>query len=155
IAQATASAGGDAFTRARDAEISRIEASCQAGQAGKHCEVVTLYQGGQYKLYAYHRYDDLRLVFAPEYDAAFFGGDPDHFNFPRYDFDVGFLRLYENGHPVATPQHLQWRSTPIADNEAAYVVGNPGTTSRLFTTAQMAFLRDRQLPWQMAFLSDL
>ena len=155
INQATAAVSGEAFTRTRDAEISRIESACKGRAANKHCEVVTLYQGGQYKLYAYHRYDDLRLVFAPEYDAAFFGGDPDNFNFPRYDFDVGFLRLYENDRPAQTPQHLTWRSTPMTDNEPTYVVGNPGTTSRLFTTAQMAFLRDNLLPWRMATYSDL
>jgi hypothetical protein len=152
---ATASATGEAFTRARDAEVSRIEAACQGEATDRRCEVVSLYQGGQYKLYDYRRYTDVRLVFAPEISAAFFGGDPDNFNFPRYALDVAFLRLYENDRPATTPDRLRWRSTPLQAGELVFVSGNPGSTSRLHTTAQMAFMRDRFLPWRLSTLSEL
>jgi hypothetical protein len=155
LSAATASATPETFTRARDAEVSRIEADCQGEAADRRCEVVSLYQGGQYKLYAYKRYTDVRLVFAPELGAAFFGGDPDNFNFPRYCFDAAFLRVYEDGAPAAAPDHLRWRSEPLEPGELTFVSGNPGSTSRLFTTAQMAFIRDHLLPWRLATLSEL
>ena len=152
---ATASASAEQFARARDAEIARIEQDCKAGAADKACEVVTLYQGGRYALYEYKRYGDVRLAFAPELDAAFFGGDPDNFNFPRYAFDVAFLRLYENGAPAETPNHLSLRLTPLQENEAVLVAGNPGRTSRLLSSAQLAFQRDYFLPWRLSTLSEL
>jgi hypothetical protein len=155
LTAATAQASGEAFTRVRDAEVSRIESECQGDAANRRCEVVELYQGGEYKLYDYRRYTDVRLVFAPEIDAAFFGGDPDNFNFPRYCFDVAYLRLYENDAPVATPDYLPWRSTPLEDGELVFVSGNPGSTSRLHTTAQLAFERDHFLPWRLTSLAEL
>ncbi len=155
IEAAAAFAGPEGFARARDAEISRIESRCAGGDSSRRCEVVTLYQGGQYKLYAYKRYDDVRLVFAPELAAAFFGGDPDNFTFPRYCFDVAYLRAYENGAPAATPRYLRLRSEPLADGELTLVSGNPGTTERLLTTSQLAFQRDEFLPWRVAQLEML
>ncbi|MES2605175.1 MAG: S46 family peptidase [Pseudomonadota bacterium] len=155
INDATAGADSDAYIKARDAEVAAIESECQGDADDKRCEVVSFYQGGQYKVYEYHRYADLRLVFAPEFNAAFFGGDPDNFNFPRYAYDSAFLRLYENDAPVATPDHLQWRSSPLQAGEPVFVSGNPGSTSRLYTTAQMAFVRDHFLPWRLATLSEL
>jgi hypothetical protein len=140
---ATANRTGEEFTRARDAVTATIESeSCGAREDTHRCQVITLYQGGQYKLYVYRKYSDVRLVFSPEIQASFFGGDPDNFNFPRYAFDGAFLRLYENGEPVSTPNHLRWSlDTPEAD-APVFVAGNPGNTSRLFTVSQLASLRD-------------
>ncbi|MBI1187893.1 MAG: S46 family peptidase [Alphaproteobacteria bacterium] len=155
IEGATADVDAQGFTRARDAEISRIESECRGEAADKRCQVVTLYQGGQYKLYEYKRFEDVRLVFAPELNAAFFGGDPDNFNFPRYCLDVAFLRLYENDRPARTPNRLQWRSDPLRDGELVFISGNPGSTSRQLTAAQLAFQRDHFLPWRLSYLSEL
>ena len=143
VLAATAGRNGEEFTRARDAVIATIESeSCGTREETHRCQVVTLYQGGQYKLYAYRKYSDVRLVFAPEIQAAFFGGDPDNFNFPRYAFDGAFLRLYENGQPVPTPHHLQWGLEPPKEGDPVFVAGNPGSTDRLYTASQLASLRD-------------
>ena len=155
IAAVTDKGGSGTFIHARDSEIAAIEAACQGKDQDKRCEVVSLYQGGQYKLYRYQRFNDVRLVFAPEFNTAFFGGDPDNFNFPRYDLDAAFLRLYVNGKAEPTPQHLQWRTTPLQAGEPVFVAGNPGSTRRLYTTDQMAFMRDYYLPWRLATLSEL
>src|SRR3954470_119813 len=120
---------------ARAAEIGRIESESAA--AGMRADVVTLYQGGMYNLYVYRRYTDVRLVFAPEFQAAFFGGDPDNFNFPRYDLDFSFVRLYENGQPVKTPGHLGWSAAAPKAGEPVFVAGNPGTTNRQLTAEQL------------------
>lgn len=154
IGDATAGAGDD-YVERRDAAVAAIERECQGAASDRRCEVVSLYQGGQYKLYDYKRHDDVRLVFAPEFAAAFFGGDPDNFNFPRYAFDAAFLRLYENGQPVTSAAHLRWRSSPLLAGEPVFVAGNPGSTNRLFTTSQMAFQRDHFLPWRLQTLSEL
>ncbi|MGE0044375.1 MAG: S46 family peptidase [Hyphomonadaceae bacterium] len=155
IDAATAGAGAQSFASARDAAIARIESECRAGVADRRCQVITLYQGGRYALHTYQRYDDVRLVFAPEDAAAFFGGDPDNFNFPRYCFDVAYLRLYQDGRPAATPNFLRWRSTPLAEGEMTFVSGNPGGTSRQLTLSEMAFQRDSFLPWRLAYLAEL
>ncbi|MBI1251305.1 MAG: S46 family peptidase [Alphaproteobacteria bacterium] len=155
IEAAAGGASAEAFTRARDGEIARIEQECRGEEAAKRCQVVTLYQGGQYKLYEYKRFDDVRLAFAPEIAAAFFGGDPDNFNFPRFCFDVAYIRLYENGAPAATPAHLQMRATPLSDGELVFVSGNPGATSRLLTQSQLTFERDYFLPWRLTTLAEL
>lgn len=151
IEAATASAGAEGFVRARDAEISAIERACAAGV---RCEVVTLYQGGRYALYRYNRYDDVRLVFAPESSVAAFGGDPDNFNFPRYCLDFALLRVYVDGVPAETPAHLSMRFTPPEAGEITFVAGNPGGTSRLRASAQLAFERDVVLPWQLTNLAE-
>ena len=105
---ATRGLSGEAFFRAQKAEFTRIEKACQTSEQLK-CDVVTLYHGGQYQLYTYRRWKkDVRLVFAPEESIAFFGGDPDNFNFPRYDLDVTFLRVYEDGKPRPEPDHFRW-----------------------------------------------
>lgn len=153
IDAATRRAGAEGFARARDAEIARLEGECSAGMT--RCEVVTLYQGGRYALYRYKRYDDVRLVFAPEHQMAAFGGEADNFNFPRYCADFTFLRVYENGRPAATPNHLTMRFTPLAPREVVLIAGNPGFTSRLRTSAELAFERDVNLPWRLRMLSDL
>ncbi|WP_395645919.1 S46 family peptidase [Terricaulis sp.] len=149
IEAATAGAAPDAFAQTRDAEIVRIRATCPRGFA---CEVVTLYGGARFALYRYKRYDDVRLVFAPEHAMAALGGEADNFNFPRYCLDVAFLRLYQDGAPVETPRHLRMRWTPIEADEIALVAGNPGATSRLLTTGELTFQRDFVLPWRLESL---
>src|SRR6202012_4705255 len=110
--------------------IATIEKDACAGrEATFRCQVVTLYQGGQYKLYVYRKYSDVRLVFAPEFAMAFFGGDPDNFNFPRYDLDFSFVRLYEDGKPAATSDHLPWSAAAPKAGEPVFVSGNPGSTN--------------------------
>lgn len=146
---------GEALTKARDAEIANIEKANCTDLATTRCQVVTLFGGGQYKLYTYRKYSDVRLAWAPEDRAATFGGDPDNFNFPRYSLDASFLRAYENGKPVSTPQHLKWNPRPPKAGEATFVVGNPGSTSRLWTGSQLAFEREVRLPVTLATLSEV
>ena len=146
---------GAALTRARGAETSAIEKENCKDPATERCQVVTLFGGGQYKLYKYRKYSDVRLVYAPESDAAFFGGDPDNFNFPRYDLDAAFLRLYENGKPVATPAHLKWNARAPQPGELVYVVGNPGSTQRLFTLSQFDVRRDVLLQANLLYFAEL
>ncbi len=135
----------------RNAAIARIERAC-AEKTGNTCTVVKLFSGQRYDLYQYQKYTDLRLVFAPEFGMAFFGGDPDNFTYPRYDLDIAFLRAYENGKPAATPHYLKWSADGVKDGETVFVAGNPGSTSRLATGAQLQFYRDTMLPLQLARL---
>jgi V8-like Glu-specific endopeptidase len=153
INAAAAGVPPEGFAHARDAVVARLQGQCTS--AAQRCEVVTLYQGGRYALYTYRRYDDVRLVFAPEHQAAAFGGDADNFNFPRYDADFAFVRLYENGAPAATPQHLSMRFTPLVENEIVLIAGNPGATARLKTVAELTFERDVDLPWRVTTLTAL
>jgi hypothetical protein len=147
---------GEAFVKARNAAIAQAEkAACAGKEEQLRCQVVTLYQGGQYKLYSFRKYTDVRLVFAPEGDTAFFGGDPDNFNFPRYDLDCSFVRLYEGGRPAATRNHLTWSAAPPKDGEPVFVAGNPGSTQRLLTVAQLKTLRDLNLPEALIQFSEL
>ena len=131
--------------RQRLAEIARIEKEC-ASATGNRCDVVTLYSGGRYHLYEYKKYTDLRMVFAPETDIGFFGGDPDNFTYPRYCLDIAFLRAYENGRPARTPHYLSFSREGVKDGEVIFVSGNPGTTGRLMTVAQLEFMRDHYYP---------
>ncbi len=156
VTKAAAGKTGQDFVKARDGEIAAIEKeSCGGREATERCQVITLYEGGQYKLYTYRKYSDVRLVFAPEQQTAFFGGDPDNFNFPRYDLDCSFVRLYENGQPVSTPNHLKWRTEPPAAGEPVFMAGNPGSTQRLLTAEQLETLRDVSLPDTLILFSEL
>jgi len=155
VKAAIGTATGQAAVKARDSRIAEIEkAGCPDTKANR-CQVVKLYGGGEYKLYTYRKYSDVRIVWAPEFQAAFFGGDPDNFNFPRYALDASFLRAYENGKPVATPDHLQFNPRAPVDGEATFVVGNPGSTQRLFTIDQLALQRDLALPITVTTYSEL
>lgn len=129
----------------RKANMSRIESACVA-ETGSRCDVVTLFSGGQYHLYRYKKYTDVRLVFAPEADIAAFGGDPDNFTFPRYCLDFAFFRAYENGKPAKPAAFLKWSKEGVKDGELIFVPGNPGTTGRLATVAELEFYRDVAYP---------
>lgn len=156
VTKAAAGKAGQDYVKARDGEIAGIEKQSCAGREDKfRCQVITLYQGGQYKLYTYRKYDDVRLVFAVEGPTAFFGGDPDNFNFPRYDLDCSFVRLYEGGKPVATPTHLTWSADAPKDGQPIFVAGNPGSTQRLLTARQLETLRDVNLPEILILYSEL
>ncbi len=137
--------------KAQREEMSSLENQCSAGDI--RCDVVTLYSGAMYNLYKYKKYDDIRLVFAPEFDIAFFGGDPDNFEYPRYDLDISFLRAYENGEPAKTPDYLKWSPTGVKEGDLVFVSGNPGRTGRLLTVDQLSFLRDYQYPMLLSSFS--
>ena len=121
---------------------------------GLRNDVVTLYQGGQYHLYTYKKYTDVRLVFAPEFDIAFFGGDPDNFEYPRYDLDVCFFRAYEQGKPAKIDHYLKWSESGSKEGDLIFVAGHPGRTDRLNTVASIEFLRDLEMPFRLDILKD-
>ncbi len=133
----------------RSAAVAGIEKRC-TGKTGNPCAVVKLSSGERYDLYEYKRYTDLRLVFAPESAIAGFGGDADHFTYPRYDLDIAFLRAYENGKPADTPHYLKWSAEGVKDTDLIFAEGSPEATSRLATGAQLAFYRDTSLPLSLA-----
>ena len=136
---------GEAFV-ARRAAISRIESESEK-ETGLRSNVITLYQGGQYHLYRFKRYTDVRLVFVPEQQAAFFGGDADNFSYPRYCLDCAFLRVYEDGKPASTPHYFKWSKGGAGNNELVFVSGHPGRTSRLNTVDELKYLRDIGFPY--------
>lgn len=151
---------GQAFTRARDAEAGRIETEACAGPDGRavadrRCQVVTLYRGGQFKLYTYKKYSDVRLAWAPEDRAATFGGDLDNFSFPRFAIDAAFIRLYENDAPAVTPTHFVWNADRPVEGTPVFVSGSPGATQRLLTQDQLATVRDVVLPLDQLIASEL
>ena len=138
--------------QAQRAAMSTIEQQC-ATETRLRCDVITFYSGAMYHLYKYKKYTDVRLVFAPEFDAAFFGGDPDNFEYPRYDLDVCFFRVYENDKPAHLDNYLKWSSAGVKDGDLIFVSGNPGSTGRLNTMAQLDFLRDTGYPLVLYRLS--
>ncbi len=146
---------GQAFTRARDAEAGRIEQEACGDDAAKRCQVVSLYRGGQFKLYTYKKYTDVRLAFAPEDRAATFGGDLDNFSFPRFAIDAAFIRLYENDAPAATPTHFVWNASQPVEGTPVFVTGSPGATQRLLTQDQLMTIRDVVLPMDQLLASEL
>src|SRR5438552_6575606 len=131
--------------KSQRAAMTKIENDC-ASSTGLRCDVVTFYSGEVYNLYKYKKYTDVRLVFAPEFDAAFFGGDPDNFTYPRYDLDITFFRVYENDKPAHTENYLRWSKQGVRENELIFVSGHPGSTGRQRTIAQLEFLRDLDYP---------
>ena len=140
---------------AKKDKISEIEARTRK-ETGLEASVVTLYSGGEYSLYGYKRYNDVRLVFAPENQIGFFGGDYDNFTYPRYNLDCTFFRVYdETGKPLKTENFFKWSPQGAAEGEAIFVVGNPGRTNRLNTMAQLEYFRDVQYPMTLNFLNDL
>jgi len=126
---------------ARKAVLADIERE-STEKTGLRSDIVTLYQGGEYWLYRYKKYTDVRIVFAPEEQIAFYGGDPDNFTFPRYDLDFALFRIYENGKPLENKDYLKWNAKGASENELVFVTGHPGSTQRLDTVAQLEFERD-------------
>src|SRR5262249_12292702 len=122
-------------------EMSRLEKEC-AQKTNDKCDVVTLYAGGRYDLYTYKKYTDVRLVFAPEFAIAFFGGDADNFVSPRFDLDMAIFRVYEEGRPIQPKEHLRWNASLPKEGDAVFVSGHPFATSRMNTVAQNEVSRD-------------
>ena len=134
---------------ARKAEQAKIQKE-SLDKTGFRSDVVSLYQGGEYWLYRYKKYTDVRLVFAPEQQMAFFGGDPDNFTFPRYDLDFAIMRVYENGQPVQSKDYLKWNSKGAIDGDLVFISGHPGSTERGLTMAQLMLDRDLIYPTRIA-----
>jgi hypothetical protein len=164
VRKATAGLSDQKYNEVEKAELSRIEKECvqnaaptgaAATPSDVRCDVVSLYRGGIYNLYKYRRYQDVRLAFAPEMAIAFFGGDPDNFNFPRFNLDVAFLRIYRDAKPAKMAHHLAWSPAGAKDEEVAFVSGHPGATSRQLTIAQLEYQRDIALPERLLRLAEL
>src|SRR5215469_12848854 len=132
---------------ARRAVFQRMEEECK--KTGLTCEAVPLYSGAVYQLYRYKKYSDVRLVFAPEFASAFFGGDPDNYTFPRYDLDIAFFRVYENGRPIHSNHYLKVSTSGASEGALVFAAGNPATTARLSTLSQLEYLRDVVYPTQI------
>ena len=139
---------------ARRAVMAEIEKE-SFDKTGLRSDVVTLYQGGQYHLYRFKKYTDVRLVFAPEQQIAFYGGDPDNFEYPRFDLDICLFRVYEDDQPAKLQHYLKWSEAGVSENELVFVSGHPGHTSRLFTVAELEYVRDQRLPYALERLHAL
>jgi hypothetical protein len=138
--------------QAQEEAVDRIETECEQ-RTSNTCQVVALYQGGQHQLYQYKRFSPVKLVFAPELQAGFFGGDPDNFTYPRYALDVAFVRAYgPNDQPASTPHHFPWRAEGASEGELVFVTGNPGSTSRLITVAQVLYEQQYRHPFLVYLL---
>ncbi len=150
-------AGPRAEARQKRADVieNRLKEAAQAVDSTMQVQVIALYNGGKYTAYTYKRYTDIRLVFAPELQIGFFGGDEDNFTYPRYNLDLSFFRAYdENGQPLHTPDYFSWSSDGAQAGEAVFVVGNPGSTDRLNTVEQLEYTREYDLPQSIRILSD-
>lgn len=147
-------APAEAF-KLRQAKIAELEKGAYNPEQNIRADVVTLYAGGQYHLYTFKKYTDIRIVFAPEKQAAFFGGDPDNFEYPRYDLDVAFFRVYEDDHPVKSEHYLKWSKDGSKEGELVFVSGHPGRTNRANTTAELHYLRDTGYPYLLQRLNRL
>lgn len=155
LATAVEGRSGQAYVEARNAEKGRIESECVGDAAATtRCDVVELYNGGRQHLYRYHRYSDVRLVFSPEYSVGFFGGDPDNFNFPRYNLDAGLLRAYEDGKPAQVAHHFSLDPAGAEAGELVMVTGHPGRTQRQLTVAQLETVRDVSLLNNLLWLAE-
>jgi len=141
--------------KAQRAAMSQLESECADPKNNIRCDVVTLYSGGMYHLYKYKKFTDIRLVFAPEFAIAFFGGDPDNFEFPRYDLDITFFRVYENDKPAKLEHYFKWSKSGPKEGDLTFVSGHPGSTGRLNTMAQLEFLRDVSYPWRLELYKRL
>jgi hypothetical protein len=155
VFKASAGKTGDDFVKSRETILARAERAACHGDRRYRCQVISFFGGGQFKVYKYRRYEDVRLVFAPEFGVAFFGGDPENFTFPRYDLDVAALRLYDRGRPARATTWLTWAARPPMAGEAVFVSGSPGTTQRALTVAQLETLRDVANPAFQTFSGDL
>jgi len=155
VNKATAGKTDAAFAAALKAEKAAISKECSGDDANLRCDVVELYQGGVYDLYKYRRYQDVRLVFAPEMDIAFFGGDPDNFEFPRYDLDVSYLRVYQDGKPLDTAaNYFPYAKAEPKENDLVFTVGHPGHTDRQDTVAELTYQRDIAVPRFLVYGSE-
>lgn len=150
----TAATAPSEANRIRQANIAKLESECNKA-TGNRCDVVSLYSGGQYDLYEYKKYTDVRLVFAPEESIAAFGGDPDNFTYPRYCLDFALFRAYENGKPVKPQHFLKWSKTGAKDGELIFVSGHPGKTDRMATVAELEFFRDVVQPYSLSYNTKL
>lgn len=155
VLAASAGAPPGEVATARATARSRIERESCAEDKDVRCEVVELYQGARFHLYLYDRYTDVRIAFAPEMQAGFFGGDPDNFNFPRYAFDMALVRIYKNGQPLKVSDPLRLSASAPAAGQPVFVSGHPGTTRRLMTVAQLERERDHDLPMLIEYLAQL
>lgn len=131
------------------------EYSVKDGWKGLELETVRFYNGGKYSLYGFKRYKDVRLVFMPEEQMAYFGGDYDNFTYPRYDLDCSFFRVYDNGKPLKTEHFFKFNVNGASEGDAVFIIGNPGSTSRMSTVSDLEFYRDKQLPFSVDILSNL
>ena len=139
--------------KARQQKIAELEKGTADEAKGIRADVVTLYAGGAYHLYTFKKYTDIRLVFAPEKQIAFFGGDPDNFEYPRFDLDMCFFRIYENDQPVKPKHYLKWSANGAAENELTFVSGHPGRTNRQNVMAELEYLRDTGYPYVLQRLN--
>ena len=138
--------------KAKKAKMAEIEMKSKE-ETGLECEVVNLYHGGEYWLYKYKKYTDVRLVFAPERQAAYFGGDYDNFTFPRYDLDCALFRIYENDKPITCKHFLKWNAEGAKEDELVFVSGHPGSTDRLYSLSQLEYMRDYRYPAILEYIN--